>query len=153
MFTVKVKNKSREQVIRKLTAVLKKDGRFTATLESSAKKVDEIHVRRVRLTEAKPYCGQHPGECAVGPRRRGKWLEWNDWVEFNGLVNDALDQLKADADVWSTPAETLDKGKKMWVRRGTRRRVEYDWEQRPGLFGNGVRVWNHGTENQFAMEE
>jgi hypothetical protein len=115
-----------------------------------------IVVKPVRLREAKPYCGQHPGECQVvlgfeRPKRRGRWLEWEDWVDFNNLVNAVLDKMKVKtADVWSVPQEALDTGKKMWIRRhglGGRRR--YDWDPQPSSFGRELRIWNHGTDDQF----
>ena len=121
--------------------------RFTATFISINE--DTIHVKPVRLREAKPYCGQHPGECFIGPRRRGKWLEWDDWVEFHGLVNDVCDLCNVSADIWTNPPERMDKGRKMWVRRGTRRRINWDYEQVFNGFRN-VATWNHGTEDQFA---
>lgn len=123
--------------------------RFTAEFELQGNGYD-IHVKPIRLRAAKPYCGQHPGECLVGgPRRKGRWLEWEDWVEFNGLVNDVLDQLQVSADVWSVPPEKMDQGSKMWIRRGTKRRVRYDWDERETGGFRPIRVWNHGTDDQF----
>jgi hypothetical protein len=107
-----------------------------------------IELRRVRLLTPKPYCGNHPGECAVGgPKKTMSYLEWDDWVRFHAVVNDVLDSLGADADVWSTPQDV--KGQ-MWIRKGTSRRVRYDWEESFNRFGLPLRVWNQGTPDQFA---
>lgn len=106
-----------------------------------------LELRRIRLAKPKPYCGQHPGPCAVvfGKKKPvSTYLEWDDWVRFHKMVNDILDLLQADCDVWSTPHDC--KGP-MWIRKGAERRVRYDWEQR----GN-FRVWNQGTPDQFIKE-
>jgi hypothetical protein len=135
--------------------------RFTAHLEpkmlGGRNYGEGIIVRPVRLREAKPYCGQHPGECQVpfgGPRpkRSYRYLEWDDWVEFNNLLNDIMDRLHVQADAWSCPPETLDKGSKMWIRRialGRRHRYEWEPEYRASFGGREVRVWNHGSDDQF----
>lgn len=121
--------------------------RFYAVFQSI--NYDTIHVKPVRLRTPKPYCGQHPGECFIGPQRKGRWLEWDDWVEFHGLVNDVLDDLKANADVWTNPPEKMDKGRKMWVRRGLRRRINWDYTVEYNALGRPLATWNHGTEDQF----
>lgn len=141
-----------ETIVKRITARAAKDGRFRPRLTIEG---GEIHVK-VRLLSAKPYCGQHPGECAIGgPRRKGSWLEWDDWVQFNDLVNDVLDGLRACAEVWSVPPEIMDKGKKFHIRRGRARRVRWDWEERASPSGGfrPVRVWNHGSPDQFAEEK
>jgi hypothetical protein len=121
--------------------------RFKARLEVNA---GDIEVTAVRLKRAKPYCGQHPGPCQLGgPRRSGTWLEWDDWVEFNGLVNDVLDKHSVSALVFSLPQEALDKGKQMVVRRGLKRRHKYDWHEGVWRGRSGIRIWNHGTPDQF----
>lgn len=149
MYTIKLIDStiSASSLVPLLTKALEKDGRFTAKLTPDG---EEIGVQKVRLTVAKPYCGQHPGECVLGgPKRKARFLEWEDWVAFHALVNDVLDAWKVGADVWSTPLDALDKGRKMWIRRGTARRVRYEWEEGPGRFGGRVRIWNHGTPDQF----
>lgn len=123
--------------------------RFTAEFELHNGK--SIHVKTVRLKTAKPYCGQHPGACLRDrPKRKMCLLEWDDWVEFNGRINDALDAIGVNADVFSTPAETVDVGRKMFIRRGVRRRIHWDWSEEPNRYGAIVRVWNHGSEDQFT---
>jgi hypothetical protein len=134
---------------------------FTAELACAPRPsrayTSSLIVKPVRLREAKLYCGQHPGECAVGPKRRSRCLEWDDWVSFHGLINDVLDAYKIDADAWTNPPEPLDHGRKMWVRRGLARRVTYGWFDDPNdiyvarQFGrNPRRIWNHGFPDQFA---
>ena len=140
----------------RISARAQEDGRFTCRLESGPA---EILIREIRLVHAKIYCGQHAGPCDLPrplekPKRRLKILEWFDFVDFNGLVNDVLDELGVEADVWSTPQDTrVDAGRKLWIRRGTRRRVHWDVEEQ--LIGGGPwteYVADHGSESQFTME-
>jgi hypothetical protein len=135
---------------------------FTATLEIAPGPTraysGSLIVKPVRLRESKLYCGQHPGECLVGAKRRSRCLEWDDWVAFHAVVNDVLDARKVDADAWTNPMEALDKGKKMWIRRGLARRERYDWFDDPkdvhgGVFRNVRRIWNHGSADQFASAD
>jgi hypothetical protein len=154
MYTIKVKDGTR---FKPLIAALEKrvaKSRFTAVFSPTTK--NEIHVKPVRLRTSKPYCGQHPGECLVGgPRRRLAFLEWEDWVQFNDLVNDVvndvLDSLGVVADVWTVPPEKMDQGRKFWIRRDRDRRHRWsyttDYSQ-----GRGFRIWNHGTPDQFTKE-
>ena len=137
-----------------------KESRFTAdfsepVFELASKKCSEswlITVRSVRLREGKPYCGQHPGECFLDRKKKKmRLLEWDDWVEFHDIINDVLDEAKVKADVWSVPGELLDHGKRMWVRRGNKRRVKYEYETRPSELRDFTdRVWNSGSPDQFA---
>lgn len=80
-----------------------------------------ILLRRIRLEEPKPYCGQHPGSCEFPNRKKptSRLLEWDDWVEFNNRVNAVLDSKNIDADVWSLPHDV--KGK-FWIRKDNRAR-------------------------------
>jgi len=151
-------DQSSEKVRAKILAALESSP-FTAKIECSAGPTraysGSLIVKPVRLREAKLYCGQHPGECLVGPKRRSKCLEWDDWVAFHDLVNDVLDEHGIDADAWTNPPEALDHGRKMWVRRGLARRVAYDWFDDPkdvhgGIFRNVRRIWNHGSADQFS---
>jgi hypothetical protein len=154
-----LKNAGREVqgVLMRLSTAIH-EARFTAHLEivqgikHRGETLAGLHVTMVRLQESKPYCGQHPGECLVGgPRRKSKCLEWDDWVRFHAVVNDVLDHLGIDADAWTCPPELLDKGRKMWVRRGTLRRYRWEWEE-DWRHGRTVRIWNHGTADQFEPE-
>jgi hypothetical protein len=115
-----------------------------------------LEMKYVRLNKAKEYCGQHPGECQIGPfgareKRKSSCLEWNDWIEFNALVNDVLDAFGQPAEVWSVPMELMDKGKKFFIRLDNKRRVEYDWHERAMSYGRVARVWDHGSPSQFQV--
>jgi hypothetical protein len=110
----------------------------------------QIEMRGIRLAEAKPYCGNHPGECVVplfgGPRKKPKarWLEWDDWVAFHALVNAFLDQEKVEADVWTKPQDA--KGK-FWIRRNNKPRTRFDWTETRNAYGQPLRVWNLGDKD------
>ena len=134
---------------------LVKEGKYTAELSYAHDKgMPSIHVQRVRLTKAKPYCGQHPGECVIKPHLRlqkkkvGKWLEWDDWVKFHAFVNRVLNRFKTHADVWSNPQDIRGK---MWVRKGLKPRIKWEWENIYNSYGR-VQVWNNGTFDQFLSE-
>lgn len=119
-----------------------------------------IVIKGVRLTSAKPYCGQHPGECLINPftgrapeKRNGSWLEWDDWIQFNNLVNDFLDKLPHPSEAWSCPPEQMDKGRKFFFRRNDKPRTQYDWDEKMNRYGQVLRIWNHGTPDQFQTYE
>lgn len=93
---------------------------------------------KIRLKASKPYCGNHPGPCALSghrPEKKGKFLEGSDWVEFNDCVNLYLDQHSVEALVFSRPLELR---KPLIVRQGRRRRTHYGctWP-----FPNGNAAW------------
>ena len=128
---------------------------FTAklTLTVDAKGFHCIIVKPVRLRKAKPYCGNHPGECFVspifGPRKKpnATWLEWDDWVKFHALVNALLNRLHCHANVWSTPQDVQGK---MWIRKDMNPRIRWDWaEEAYGTLSAPIRIWNKGTPDQF----
>jgi hypothetical protein len=160
MYTIKLLRgglDKRDQVIKALTERLEKS-RFTATLTPSttrdrAGEYPAILVKPVRLRQAKPYCGQHAGECQInpftGPRRKpnAKYLEFEDWVAFHGVVNAVLNRLRVHADVWSDPLETRGR---MWIRKDTKARVRYDYDTDYDMYGRAVHTWNLGTDDQFA---
>lgn len=131
-----------------LVAFITKDGRFTCNFVPAG---TDIKVECVRLAQAKPYCGQHPGVCEFPnrPRPRMKYLEWDDWVEFNTLVNAGLDALEVAGDMWSNPREAIDKGAKMWLRRAGKTRQRYDYET-TYMHGRPFQTWNHGSQDQFV---
>ena len=117
----------------------------------------KIEFTQIRLAEAKEYCGNHPGECFVNPfvgeqkKRKSRCLEWVDWVRFNNLLNDILNEMKMEANIWSRPPEKMDKGSIFWIRRNNQRRVIYDWEEVWDRGGNRPSlIWNHGTPDQFG---
>jgi hypothetical protein len=152
MYTIRITDTHDATAIREaLAATLRADGRFTADLDlGKTRKGFEIYVSRVRLVKAKEYCGQHPGPCPVDgrPKKRYRYLEYEDWIAFHNLVNGLLDAARVEADVFSKPQET---DKRMWMRRGLLARVRYDWHEVMSLPGGRrpVRIWNHGTPDQF----
>jgi len=106
--------------------------RFTATVSIDAKDIPlryrhraAIKIEYVRLRRRKDYCGQHPGPCLALFRRHRKssCLEGTDWVAFNDLLNDVLDALGVDADVFSFNRESM--CSRYYIRRGTRRLTNY----------------------------
>jgi hypothetical protein len=165
MYTIKFNGNNRSYYSLKVLAYLQermaKEGRFKATLTPSfvwARGVQypTIKIKPVRLVKAKPYCGNHPGECPVSdkPKPKSHHLEWNDWVKFHDLVNRCLNRFHVDADVWSNPADVRGK---MWIRKGKKARVKWDWTEKylPNPFNfpqelvRPIRVWNQGTPDQF----
>lgn len=159
-YLVKILNeKSALYVLEYLRRDIERDGRFRLSTRPEIRD-QTIDIGRVRLTEKKPYCGQHPGECFVNPfrgerpQRRSSCLEYEDWIAFHAVVNAALTRLGVSADVTTRPMETVRRmkgmGGKYWIRRGFRARVRYDWEEE---YTNGhfqpIRWWNPGTDDQF----
>jgi hypothetical protein len=155
----------RNRVLAYLEARLAKDGRYRCHLQadhvaasradqhlgSGAKRIGSVPailVQKVRLVKAKPYCGNHPGECPVSskPKPVSTRLEWEDWVKFHSIVNKVLNRFKALANVWTLPYDV--KGR-MWIRKGLQARVHYDWEEKLNRFNQLVREWNPGTDDQF----
>jgi len=143
-YTIQLTTRDAGNLVTRLLGRMERDGRFRCDVGiMHSWKGCQITLRKVRLRKAKPYCGQHPGPCdAGGPKGNSTHLEWDDWIAFNNLVNDELDADYTIADVWSTPFDV--KGR-MWIRKGDRRRVLWDYEERPG----GLRIWNVGTDDQF----
>lgn len=144
-----------ERVLNYLHARMIKEGKFRATLTPfvDGKGNYCIKIKPVRLVKKKPYCGNHPGECQVNPFTRqapkkpmATYLEWDDWVKFHGLVNRVLNRFKVNANVWSTPQDVRGK---MWIRKGMKARIKWEWTERFDSFGRAIRDWNPGTEDQF----
>lgn len=142
-----------ERIFDKLTLAIREDGRFRCDLANCG---GHIEVTRVRLTKAKEYCGQHAGPCQVNrfvqrKRKVMTYLEFDDWIAFHGVVNDVLDKLKVEADVFTRPLETRGK---MFVRRvRLGRRVVYDYDVVDVSYGREVHAWNLGTPDQFAGDK
>lgn len=152
-YTIKFLNRAENKagiVHNYLLARMAKEGKFRATLTSGFdnKGHQIIVVKPVRLINNKPYCGNHPGECPVSskPKPRMSFLEWEDWVQFHGLVNRVLNRFRVNADVWSTP---MDVRGKMWIRKGRQARLRYDWTEASDSSGFIARYWNQGTPDQF----
>jgi hypothetical protein len=108
-----------------------------------------IFVKPVRLVKARPYCGAHFGPCPVSnkPKPRATYLEFSDWIKFHKLVNTVLNKYRVNADVWTTPMEGG--VSKMWIRKGSKARVRYDWTEMYNTYGRVARIWNQGTDDQF----
>lgn len=87
-------------------------------------------IKFVRLRKAKPYCGNHPGECFVTPGQKPSkkptmaFLEWEDWIKFHRFVNALLNVKAKNCDVWSMAPDA--KGI-MWIRKGVKPRKIYNW--------------------------
>jgi hypothetical protein len=140
-------------VFNDLNARIAKDGRFKCDIDTfkDASSRNCMRISRVRLAKAKPYCGNHPGECEIIPgivqvKKVMSYLEWDDWVAFHNLVNTSLNKYKCDADVWSNPQDVQGK---MWIRKGIHMRKRYDWDEKYN-YGRTIREWNTGTPDQFV---
>lgn len=119
--------------------------RFRATVEiDDHKGKTGVKVSVVRLRRRKGYCGAHPGPCLVNRGRHpvNSILEGLDWVGFNHLINDVLDALGVDCNVFTYNRESLTS--KYMIRRGRERRVGYPFEYR-GDFAH----WTQGHDFDF----
>lgn len=98
-----------------------------------------INITMVRLRDTKAYCGSHPAMCELPgeKNKRRNFLEGADWVEFNDMINDALDGRMIEADV--TTAVCV-------IRKGKKRRINYGSEPGP----NSIPVWERvGHEGDY----
>lgn len=141
-----------EQILGTLVCRVRDGGRFTI---GSIQQGDEHGYRhfwlsRIRLSVAKAYCGNHPGSCEFPDRKKPRttYLEWDDWVAFHSLVNEVLDSLSVYADVWTHPQDVRGK---FFIRKGMAARTRFDWEE-SFSHGRPIRVWNKGTDDQFAED-
>lgn len=156
-YTIKPSNpKDCKRISAALERAIGKDGRFLIQEPSVLPR--RVELRGVRLLQAKPYCGNHAGPCVLGrPLRSYRYLEGEDWIAFNEIVNDVLDKLKVAALVWSTRVDLLDhidmpRGmkRKLIIRHPMLgRRLHWDWEDKGDLHGRPHYAWNPGTEDQF----
>lgn len=161
----------RNKVFQALQERIAKDGRFRCDLEMTWEPlsredkliarypthdgrrppqcVEGIRIHKVRLTEKKPYCGNHPGPCPLSdkPKPRSTLLEWDDWVAFHKLINRTLNKFRTKANVFTLPYDVQGR---MWIRKSDKARVRWDYEERvrPG-FLISLRIWNQGTPDQF----
>jgi hypothetical protein len=144
-----------EQLTSEFERAIKEDGRFKVSeaTHCTVAGYQTIKLHKIRLTQKKSYCGNHPGPCdlANGPARKmnATYLEWDDWVAFHKIVNDTLDSLQVSADVWTMPRDVPGK---FWIRKGTSARERFDYEEGFNSYGRPVRVWNKGSQDQFAAE-
>jgi hypothetical protein len=112
--------------------------RFTLNIDESGR---GIKILNVRLTEKKPYCGNHAKACErphVGKHKKAQYLEGADWVEFNDRLNSVLDELNVSARVDSGTCN---------LRKGTERRISYQAD----TFAGGAWQWNKfGRDDEYA---
>jgi len=88
--------------------------------QTADRKRGVIHLNEIRLKEAKYFRGCAPEfeEWRLArPCKRAHFLEAADWIEWNDLLNDLLDELDCPADVLSRACV---------VRKGRLRRTRYD---------------------------
>lgn len=156
MYTIQILKggeEKRDRVLDYLRKRIEKEGRFTAELHKARDgKLPSIHVSPVRLVKSKPYNGQGPGGNQPNPfiqrtARNAKYLQWNDWVRFHGLVNRVLNRFRTDANVWTEPPYISGK---MWIRKGLRARYHYDVTTGFDRYGRVTQEWNPGDDSQFA---
>lgn len=156
-YTIRVLDKevgtfTQEVIHDALLLAIREDGRFDVSSLRMGYQAGywTIWLSKIRLNASKPYCGNHPGPCDVanaGRKMRAKYLEWDDWVAFHGLVNGVLDAIAVSADVWTLPQDVQGK---FYIRRGLQARKVFDYEEGYNSYGRPVRVWNKGTPDQFA---
>lgn len=113
-----------------------------------------IEIKGVRLKTRKEYCGSHPGACelAFSVHRVLSCLEGADWVEFNDMLNNHMDEHNISCVIWSAPKERqLSQTKeRMRIRIGMHRRASYD--MRPNERGLGNATWElNGQVNDFML--
>lgn len=116
-----------------------RESRFTAEVDTRA---SDVIILSVRLRERKLYCGNHPKACertGGGKHRRLAFLEGADWVEFDDMINDLLDELNVDCNVNSRDCV---------LRSAGRRRVCYTASNQ---FANGTWIWDKkGEEEHYS---
>lgn len=121
------------------------ESRFTADLypQRHHKHGSAIEIRVVRKRKRADYCGQHPGACRANgrPHRHYCYLQGADWIGFNDGLNDVLDKLNVEADVWSYNRECYPSGQ-YFIRHGKKRRTLYDsvW------LNSGPVLWERDTD-------
>jgi hypothetical protein len=162
-YTIRVQTEEQARLVRDGLARFLPASRFVIgdmdTVRRS-RKGWEVRLFLVRLKVKKGYCGNHPGPCVLTGKKHfvTNYLEGLDWVSFNDLVNDLLDELGLEADVRSH----------IWVRRGGKRRIDYgikygpfghaDWE-RDGDYADyrgksaTATEYPHGTPGIFGWQE
>ncbi len=136
----------RDRVMDYLRQRIIKEGRFTAELHKAVDgKLPSIHIKPIRLVKAKLYNGQQPG---INPffRKKARYLAWNDWIRFHGLVNRVLNRFRTEANVWTNPPYISGK---FWIRVGRQVRKRYDVATSFDRFGRQICEWNPGDEDQF----
>lgn len=85
--------------------------------DDSNTKTQWVIMGKIRLKNAKEYCGQHSGACQIEKKnRKAYFLEGADWVEVDDMINDVLDALSISADIQSMICV---------LRTGRKRRIRY----------------------------
>jgi hypothetical protein len=109
--------------------------RFTFTMETTHNHT-QIKIGGVRLRESKHYCGNHPLPCPVRmfpvKHKNTKLLEGADWVAFNDMLNDVLDNLGVSANVASSH---------VIIRKGDQRCIGY-----------GAQAAGNGIDNEWVRD-
>lgn len=156
MYTIKIEdNYEAVAVLARLQERLKTHGMFV--LQESRVVRNRIELAKVRLIKTEDYYGNTPNADDESNRRRYvgfkpkkmRYLSWARWVEFNGLVNDVLDELKCVANVWSKPQSTTGK---LWIRKNGSRREEYRYEEGHNGYRTTVSIDDKGTDEQFGND-
>jgi len=132
---------STEKIGAELEKILTKS-RFTALVEISG---DKVKIRNVRLKQNKDYCGNHPFTCPIRPwgnekHKKLNYLEGADWVAFNDMVNDVLDDLGVSADVASSLV-VIRKGEKRCVNYGGHllsNKIDNEWNKEGEKYENWI---------------
>jgi hypothetical protein len=155
MYTIQILkggDEKRDRVLDYLRERMEKEGQFTAELHKARDgKLPSIHVSPVRLTKPKPYFGQLPEKMRMPVLKKSRYLGWQDWIRFHGLVNRVLNRFRTHANVWTEPPYI--KGK-MWIRKGLRARFHYDVELDVDRYsGRLVHKWNPGDDSQFVKPQ
>ncbi len=131
------------------------DSRFTADVhvECSTRLGRTVKIEHIRLRVKKGYCGAHPGPCQTDlffdrPHMVAHYLEGSDWIGYDEGINDLLDRLEIDANVWTYNQEST--SGRYYIRKGRRRRLVYGMVTR----NDGIRTFNHwervATKDEYA---
>lgn len=117
-FVIKNIEGSTIEIVQRKLQIALDQSRFTADVS--------ISIHDVRLKESKRYCGNHPFACPIDvnhfrrSHKKHKYLEGADWVAFNDMINDVLDDLGVSANVRSSL---------VIIRKGRNRCVKYNGHQ------------------------
>lgn len=118
---VKVKNPNNAELVRMLAAKLSLAG-FTFNIIGKDKKTGfEFRTIRVDTNKRGYNKGGHQYNMGfIDKPRRTNCLSWNDWVEFNGLVNEVFDLAGASGKIYTLNG-------KFMIRDGDKVFTRNDW--------------------------
>jgi len=127
MYHVRCKTQAHAELVRDLLRQRIAESRFVVDnicVIRHGRSPWRVNIETIRLRRSKGYCGNHAGPCRVtgGRHRKSTCLEGADWVAFNNMVNDVLDNIHHDGDAGSRFVK---------VRLGKQRRIDYS------SFGHG----------------